>query len=294
VEENMRARRALLYVPGDNDRKIQKATTLVVDTICLDMEDGVANNRKNEARQTITKVLNSLAFGRSERLARINPVGSGLENEDLQTVLPAHPDGIVVPKVERPEQVQWVSNQITEFEQRSGWPIGKIPLLIGIETAFSIINLRQIASADPRLEGLIFGSEDLASDIGAIRTQAAWEVFYARSAVVTHAAAFGLQAIDMVNINLHDLENLRREAEQGAQLGFAGKQIIHPDQIAPVQEAFTPDQQAIENAIRLVEAFQIHQAEGTGAFAFEGKMIDMPIVKAAERLLMRARAAGKI
>jgi len=167
-------------------------------------------------------------------------------------------------------------------------------MLVGVETAFGIVNLREIASADSRVEGLIFGSEDLAGDIGAIRTAEAWEVFYARSALVTHAAAYGLQAIDMVFIDFHDAEGLRREALQGARMGFAGKQIIHPNQVDDVQQSFTPDDNAIAYAQRLVEAFQIHQEAGAGAFAFENKMIDMPIVKAAERVLARARAAGKL
>ena len=117
----MRARRALLYTPGDDLYKIQKASTLGVDCICMDMEDGVALNRKTEARQTIAQALNSIDFGRSERLARINPVGSGLERDDLETVLPAHPDGIVIPKVEFAEQIQWVSQVIERYEKSSGW-----------------------------------------------------------------------------------------------------------------------------------------------------------------------------
>jgi citrate lyase beta subunit len=290
----LRSRRAFLYVPGDDLHKIQKAANLAVDSACLDMEDGVALNRKDDARQVVSNVLRSVKFGMTERLARINPVGSGLEDKDLQAVLPARPDGIVLPKVETAGQVRWVSQQISEAERRFGWPQNSISLLVGVETAFGIVSLREIASADPRLEGLIFGSEDLAGDIGAIRTPGAWEVFYARSALVTHAAAFGLQAIDMVFIDFHDLEGLGREALQGAQLGFVGKQIIHPNQVDAVQQAFTPDDDAIAYAQRLVEAFQLHQAAGTGAFAFDNKMIDMPVVKAAERVLARARAAGKL
>lgn len=289
----MRARRALLYVPGDDVKKIRKATTLDVDTICLDMEDGVAMNRKMEARQTIAEVLPTLDFGRSERLARINPVGSGLENDDLRITLAGHPDGIVVPKVEHAEQVRWASQKISEVEVEMNWPPGGIPLLVGVESALGILNLRDIAAADQRLEGIIFGSEDLASDIGAIRTPDAWEIFYARSAVVLHTAAFGLQAIDMVFIDFKDVGNLQREAERGAQMGFAGKQIIHPNQVTPVQDAFTPDQAAIDAALRIVDSFRLHQAAGAGAFALDGKMIDLPIVKAAERLLLRAQAAGK-
>jgi citrate lyase beta subunit len=290
----MRSRRAFLYVPGDDLHKIGKAANLMVDTACMDMEDGVALNRKEEARKLISEALQSVDFGSTERLARINPVGSGLEEKDLEVVLPAHPDGIVLPKVENAGQVQWVSQQITEAERRFKWPPNSLPLLVGVETALGILNLREIASADPRLQGLIFGAEDLAGDIGAIRTSEAWEVFYARSALVTHAAALGLQAIDMVFIDFHDADGLQREALRGAQMGFAGKQIIHPSQVDIVQQVFTPDNDAIAYALRLVEAFEIHQAAGAGAFAFENKMIDMPVVKGAERVLERARAAGKL
>ncbi|MCU0487377.1 MAG: CoA ester lyase [Anaerolineales bacterium] len=288
----MRSRRALLYIPGDDRYKINKAGSLQADSVCMDMEDGVAANRKLAARQTIGEALTQVDFGRSERLVRINPVGSGLEADDLAAVLPAHPEGVIIPKVEQASQVQWVSAQLAAAESQSGWPAGGIALLVVVETALGILNLREIATADPRLEGLIFGSEDLAGDIGAIRTPQAWEVFYARSALVTHAAAFGLQAIDMVFINFKDPEGLRQEALQGAQLGYAGKQIIHPSQIQITQEAFIPTAEAIAYAQTVVKAFQEHQQAGAGAFALEGKMIDLPIVKSAERVLQRARAAG--
>ncbi len=290
----MRARRALLYMPGDDLHKIRKATTLNVDCICMDMEDGVAANRKAEARATIASALGSLDFGRSERLARINPVGSGLESEDLAVVLPARPDGIVVPKVESAAQVRWVSSRIARAEGEHGWPPGAIVLIVLVETARGIVNLAEIAGADPRLQALIFGAEDLAGDMGMVRTREGWEIFYARSAVVTHAAAYNLQAIDMVTIDFRDRESLIREALQGAQMGFAGKQVIHPSQVEPVQEAFTPSAEEIARAERVMEAFSRQQEAGFGAFALDGKMIDAPIVKAAERVLSRARAAGKI
>jgi citrate lyase beta subunit len=281
-------------MPGDDLHKITKATTLGVDCICMDMEDGVAANRKAEARETIVSALKTLDFGRSEKLARINPVGSGLEQEDLRVVLPAQPDGIVVPKVESGEPVRWVSEQIGQAEREQGWPQGSIVLIVLVETALGIVNLKEIASAGPRLQALIFGSEDLAGDIGAIRTREGWEIFYARSAVVTFAAAYNLQAIDQVFIDFRDTEGLVREALQGAQMGYAGKQIIHPNQVKPVQEAFTPTDQAIQEALRVMEAFEAHQEEGYGAFALDGKMIDAPIVKTARRVLARAFAAGKI
>ena len=289
----MRARRALLYMPGDDLRKIRKATTLGVDCICMDMEDGVALNRKAEARAAIVEALRTLDFGASERLARINAIGSGFEEDDLSTVLPASPDGIVIPKMESAEHIRQVSRRITEAETLFGWPRGGICIIVVVETARGIVNLAEIASADPRLEAIIFGAEDFAGDIGATRTPEAWEVFYARSAVVTHAAACGLQAIDMVHIDFHDIESLRREALQGAGMAFAGKQIIHPNQVVPVQEAFTPSDEAIAYAQRVMQAFADHQSIGKGAFALDGKMIDAPIIKGAEKVLMLAKAAGK-
>jgi citrate lyase beta subunit len=288
----MHARRALLYMPGDDRHKIEKALTLGVDCICLDMEDGVALNRKAEARRTIAAALSRLDFGRSEKLVRINPVGSGLEADDLEAVLPARPDGVVVPKVAAAGQLAWVGGKIEAAELAHGWPVNSIGLLAVVESARAILELQAIAAA-AHLQALIFGAEDLAADLGAVRTRPAWEVFYARSAVVTAAAAYGLQAIDMVSVDFRDLEALGEEAAFGARLGYTGKQVIHPAQVAPVQEAFTPDEASVARARQLVEAFQAFQDRGAGAFALDGRMIDMPLVKAAEGVLARARAAGK-
>jgi citrate lyase beta subunit len=290
----MHARRALLYVPGDDLHKIQKATTLGVDCICLDLEDGVAINRKLDARHTIAGALQTLDFGKSERLVRINPLQSGMAADDLAVAMLAHPDGIVVPKVESADQLQWVNMQLAAEEHSQGWPLGSLTLLALIETPQAVIHLPEICTAVPRLSGLIFGAEDLAVGLGAQRTPAAWEVFYARSAIVLHAAAYNLQAIDLVNVDFVDIEGLRQDARQGAEMGFTGKQIIHPNQVEPVQDAFTPSNEAIAAAQKLVEAAAQYQQHGSGAFAVEGKMVDAPVVKLAERLLDRARAAGKI
>ncbi len=289
----MHPRRALLYMPGDDWKKINKALTLNVDCICMDMEDGTALNRKTYARATIAKALRELDFGKSEKLARINAVGSGFEKEDIETVLPQRPDGIVIPKVEVLEQIQWASEIIEAVELSQGWGVNSIRMLVGVETAKGILNLKEIA-AHPRLDGLIFGAEDFAASIGATRSRAAWEIMYARSAVVAHAAAFDLQAIDMVFIDFHDTVNLKIEAAQGAAMGYSGKQIIHPAQVEPVQTAFTPSDEAIAQARRLVAAFEEHQKEGAGAFSLDGKMIDMPLLKNAQKVLERAKVAGRL
>jgi len=281
-------------MPGDDRRKIEKATTLGVDCICMDMEDGVAVNKKVEARAVIAEAMKQLNFGKSERCIRINSLGSGLERYDLAAAVATNPDSIVVPKIQTAEQVKWVSDHIETYELSSGLGIGTIRLLIGVETARGILNLKEIAEADKRLEAIIFGAEDYAASVGATRTKEATEVLYARSAVVTACAANDLQAIDIVYIDFRDIEGLRFEAEQGAGLGFSGKQIIHPNQVAAVQEAFTPSDEAIGYARRVVETFESSQKEGKGAYALDGRMIDMPLVKNAQKVLDRAKAAGKM
>jgi citrate lyase beta subunit len=280
-------------MPGDDRRKIEKSTTLGVDCICMDMEDGVAMSRKAEARAVIAQAMRDLDFGNSERCIRINSIGSGMEAYDLAAALAAHPDTIVVPKIESAEQVKWVTERIEAFELSSNLGIGSIRVLVGVETAKGILNLKEIAESDKRLEAIIFGAEDYAASIGAKRTKEGTEVLYARQAVVTACAANDLQAIDMVFIDFRDNEGLRVEAEQGAGFGFSGKQIIHPNQVAAVQEAYTPSDEAIEYAKRIVESFEDSQREGKGAYALDGKMIDMPLLKNAQKVLDRAKAAGK-
>ena len=289
----MHSRRALLYMPGDDRRKIEKSVTLGVDSICMDMEDGVAANKKAEARAVIAQAMKELDFDKSERCIRINSIGSGLEQDDLVAALATNPDSIVVPKIETAEQVKWVSDQIESHELSSKLNLGSIRLLVGVETAKGILNLKDIASADKRLEAIIFGGEDYAASIGAVRTKSATELIYARQATVTACAANDLQALDIVFIDFKDSEGLRAEAEQGAGFGFSGKQIIHPNQVQVTQEAFTPSAAAIDYAKRIVESFESSQKEGKGAYALDGKMIDMPLLKNAQKVLERAKAAGK-
>ena len=288
----MHSRRALLYMPGDNWKMITKSVTLGVDSICMDMEDGTAINKKAEARVTIARALQELDFGASEKLARINSVGSGWEQDDIEAVLPFHPDGIVIPKVESFEHVEWASKIIEAAELKYGWPINSVRILIGVETAKGILNLKEIA-AHPRLDAIIFGGEDFAASIGAVRTKDAVELLYARQAVIVACAANDLQAIDIVTIDYKDLEALKIESQFGAGLGFSGKQIIHPNQVSAVQEAFTPSDESIAYARRIVETFESSQKEGKGAYALDGKMIDMPLLKNAQKVLARAQAAGK-
>lgn len=290
----MRARRALLYMPGDDENKINKAAGLAVDSVVLDLEDSVSMSSKNNARETVANALKDMDFQGSERLVRINPFSSGLAEGDLEKILPSKPDGILLPKTTRAEDVQKLSDILEDFEKKNGWEQNSIKIMAIIESAMGIINLKEIAQAGSRLVALICGGEDLAADINAVRTRAGWELFYARSAVVLHAGAFNLQAIDMVTTDFTDAHAIEEEAEKSLEMGFSGKQIIHPNQIEPVQNAFTPDEDEIAYSLQLIEKYEEGEKNGQVAFALDGVMVDLPVILRAQRLLKRARAAGKL
>lgn len=280
-----RPRRSLLFVPADDPRKLRKAVTLPVDGVILELEDGVAPERKAVARAHVTAGLRELDFGPRERLVRVNAIGTEHHARDLAETIDARPDAYVVPKVESAEDVQRVCRWLDAAEAERGWPRGGIRLLVLIETARGVLKLRDIAAADERLDALIFGAEDLAGSIGAVRSREGWEVFHARSALVIGAAAHDLQAIDMVFTDVTDPAGLEAEATFGRRLGYAGKTVIHPGQVDIVNRAFSPTAAEIAHARRLIEGFD---RAGGGAFALDGKMIDMPVIRQARRVLALA------
>ena len=281
-------RRSLLFMPGDSMRKIEKGTQADADSIVMDLEDGVAQSQKNAARKTVVEALTTLDFGQRERLVRINESGSTLASEDLNQTVMARPDGYVVPKVQDSMDLINIDEFLTEIEHQHDWPVLGIRLLAVVETALGVMNLKEIAGSSSRLDALMFGAEDLAGDIGATRTAAGWEVFYARSAVITTCAAFGLQSIDTVFVDLTDLDGLEADARFAQQMGYLGKMAIHPRQLAVINRVFTPSEEEVAAARDLIEAFTAQQEVGTGAFDYGGKMVDMPMIRSAYRVLARA------
>lgn len=282
------ARRSLLFMPGDSMKKIQKAAGWDVDTVILDLEDGVAQNRKVEARTTVSQALQTLDFGGRERLVRLNHLSAGLSAAEIEATIGWRPDGYIVPKAEDGTELNAVDRLLEIAEQQLGVAVGFFRLFAMIETARGVMNLKEIAQATPRLEGLIFGAEDLAGDVGALRTPAAWEVFHARSALVIAAAAYDLQAFDMVYTDFNDAAGLEAESRFARQLGYTGKTCIHPNQTPIVNRVFSPTPAELDRAQRLIQAFEVQQAAGAGAFTFEGKMVDMPMLVAARKMLARA------
>ncbi|TKS66908.1 Citrate lyase subunit beta-like protein, mitochondrial [Collichthys lucidus] len=287
-------RRAVLYCPGNDERKLRKLASLDVDCAVLDCEDGVALSKKTEARETIPRMLAELDLGRTEKCVRVNSVSSGLAEADLQVVLQAEvlPPAIMLPKVEDVQEVQWF---VDRFQRNlKGRPLTEpVRLVTFVETAVGLLNFKAVCEEIRRLapkaglhhDGVVFGSDDFCASIGATRTKDAKELLYARQKVVVTTKAFGLQAIDLVYIDYKDVEGLRRQAREGALMGFTGKQVIHPGQIQAVQDEFSPSPERVEWAKELIAAFDQHQKEGKGAFTFRGSMIDMPSVKQAQNII---------
>jgi citrate lyase beta subunit len=283
-------RRSLLFIPGDAQRKIDKAPTIDADALIFDLEDGVALNRKQAALETVAHALATTRFGTRERIVRVNAPESGLVEAEVRATCTADfaPDAYLAPKAESPAPLLFLDGLLSQLEAAQGRPAGAIRLMAMIETALGVLNLREIASATPRLDALILGAEDLAATTGARRTRDGWELLYARSALVIAAGAYGLDAIDCVHVDYQDADGLRAECSRARDLGMRGKTLIHPAQVPVANELFAPSADEVAWALRLIDAFEQHQAQGTGAFAFEGRMVDMPILRAARTILARA------
>ncbi|XP_012296385.1 citramalyl-CoA lyase, mitochondrial isoform X2 [Aotus nancymaae] len=290
-------RRAVLYVPGNDEKKIKKIPSLNVDCAVLDCEDGVAANKKNEARLRIVKTLEDFDLGSTEKCVRVNSVSSGLAEEDLETLLQSRvlPSSLMLPKVESPEEIQWFADKFSfhlkgrKLEQ----PMNLIPF---VETAMGLLNFKAVCEETLKigpqvglfLDAVVFGGEDFRASIGATSSKETLDILYARQKIVVIAKAFGLQAIDLVYIDFRDGDGLLRQSREGAAMGFTGKQVIHPNQIAVVQEQFSPSPEKIKWAEELIAAFKEHQQLGKGAFTFQGSMIDMPLLKQAQNIVTLA------
>jgi citrate lyase subunit beta-like protein len=319
-----RLRRSLFSIPGSDARKIRKGQTLHADAVVLDLEDGVAWNQKDEARDLVRATLldTSQTFGgqgrssslsSSELCVRINALDTGsLALQDLEAILPCpRLQTIVIPKVETASDIHFVSrmmdalccrsssNDDYDYDDENENQAPVVRILAAIESARGLLNLREIAAAAAttthhhrRLDGLIFASEDYCADVEAIRTESAMELLFARSQLVVTAKAYGLQAIDMVHVQFRDLDALAVECQRGRELGFTGKQAIHPNQLDTIHQSFAPSSQDVEFAQRVVVAYEATTASGKGACEVNGMVVDQPVYKWAVKIMSRARAAG--
>ncbi|KAG0093385.1 hypothetical protein BGZ92_005856 [Podila epicladia] len=292
-EPEKRIRRSIFYVPGSDERKLKSSLSLAADCLVYDLEDGVAHNRKNIAREMVFDALEASEHRKAEKAVRINAVGSGLEFDDLNVVLrSSRLQAIVIPKVQSAKDVQFVSqmvDSVAPFITRKN-----VRIIASIESALGVMNLKEIATSDPRVDALVFAAEDYCADLGLTRTREGTEMLYGRSAIVTAAHAYGLQAIDLVCMDYKNDDILREECEFGRRMGFLGKQAVHPRQLEIIQRSFLPTDQEIARAADISEGYKEHSKRGVGAFSYNGKVIDLPVVKWAEKILSRARQGGVI
>ena len=282
----MRIMRSWMFVPGHQQRMIDKVYGLKPDVAMFDLEDGVPPGEKDTARAMMAETL-ARPPSKMRRFVRVHPAGTQEMEADLPAVIRPGLDGLTLTKVNCPEDVLRVSAVLDEREEGAGLQRGSVQLLATIESARGLIQAAAIAASSPRLVGLMFGAEDFAMDLGMfnLRQGEAGDFLYARSALVVAAASEGLQAIDRVYLDIRNPAGLERDTRLARDLGFTGKALIHPAQIEVVETVFRPTDAEVEYARRVVDAFEAAEAAGAGAVALDGQMVDLPVVERARRAL---------
>jgi citrate lyase subunit beta/citryl-CoA lyase len=287
--------RSLLFVPGDDERKIAKGLGSAADALILDLEDAVAPQRKGAARELCASTLSSAKTAK-KLFVRINALDTADALSDIAAIIAGKPYGIVLPKCRGGDDVRRLGHYLAALEAREGVEVGTTRILpIVTETGGSLFGLGSYDQpAIPRLCGMMWGGEDLAADLGAIgnreadgRYSAPYQL--ARSMCLFAAAAASVIAVDAVYTDFRDVSGLREEAAQGLRSGFSAKAAIHPDQIDPINAAFTPSAADVEWARRVVAAFDA--STGTGVASLDGKMLDRPHLRSAQRVLARTEQA---
>ena len=287
--------RSLLFVPGDSEKKLAKSVGSGADVLIVDLEDSVVAGNKAAARRITRDFLAAKPAG-PKLFVRVNPLASGMTLDDLAAIVGAAPAGIVVPKAAGGDDIRRLDHYLSALEVREGVAPGSIATLpIASETATAMFTFQSYAGSSARLCGIMWGCEDLAADVGAAENRTAEGAYLepfrlARSLCLFAAAAAGVAAIDTVFTDFRDDAGLAREAREAERTGFTAKAAIHPAQIAAINRAFTPDEAAIAWARRVVAAFAADPQ--AGVIGLDGKMLDRPHLRAAERVLARAPSAA--
>lgn len=283
-----RLRRSRLYLPGNTPKFMLNAGMHRPDGVILDLEDSVAPARKDEARIVVRNALRCQDFGDSEVMVRINQLPLGIE--DLESIVPEAPEMILIPKVESPDQVVEVEETCRRIADRAGV---RPPLLMPIiESARGIMCSLDIAEASPQIAALTIGLEDYTADLGVERTRGGTESIWARVRLVNAAVAAGIQPTDSVFSDVDDTEGLIASVIEAKALGFVGKGCIHPRQIATIHASFAPTAAEVDQAKRIVVAFEAADARGEGVVALGSKMIDPPVVERALHTVGVAESLG--
>ena len=279
--------RSLLFAPGNHTRRLERVGEFGSDIIVLDLEDAVANAEKVAARSPVRAALSTYTGGVVVAV-RVNGASTGLMEEDVEAVVTPDLDCILVPKVESVETLQEISALLDRLEREAGVPEGQIRLLPIVETALGLVRCEELAlSAPSRTVTMIFGLGDFSVDIGVDLTRDATELLYGRSRVVVAARAGALPApIDGPYLDIHDLDGLVENSLLSRRLGFQGRVVVYPAQVSPVQRAYSElSEEELEQARRVVEAFEDAEASGLASIQVDGRFIDYPLYYRACRRL---------
>ncbi|MBQ3963796.1 MAG: citrate (pro-3S)-lyase subunit beta [Firmicutes bacterium] len=281
----MRLRRSMMFVPGNNPGMIKDAGIFGADCIMFDLEDSVAMTEKDAARFLVYNALTTLDYGKTEIVVRINDLSSGLGVEDLEAIVRAQPDVIRLPKTENAQDVIDCEKEIERIEREAGIPVGTTGMMAAIETAGGVLNAYEIAHSSKRLIGIALGAEDYVTDLKTTRSDDGTELFFARGMILNAARSAGIDALDTVYSDVNNEEGFIREATLIKKMGFSGKSIINPRQIAPLHEIFMPREKDLKKARAVMEAIREANERGSGVASLNGKMIDRPVVLRAQYLL---------
>ena len=288
-----RLRRTMMFVPGNNPGMMADAHIYGPDSIMLDLEDSVTLAEKDAARLLVYHALQSVDYGQTEMVVRINPLSTPFGRKDIEAVVRAGVDVIRMPKTETADEVREVEAEIERVEERLGC-LGRTQIMAAIESALGVVNAYDIATASKRMMGIALGAEDYCANLKTQRSQTGDELRLARETIVVAARAAGIDALDTVYSNLNDMEAFRAEVEFIKTLGFDGKSIINPRQIEVVNEVFAPKEKDIQKARTILAAIREAEARGSGVVAVNGKMVDRPVVIRAQRTIELAKASGLI
>ncbi|XOV83033.1 MAG: HpcH/HpaI aldolase/citrate lyase family protein [bacterium] len=289
-----RLRRSAHFVPGANEKMLHKSIISNADCLILDLEDAVVPNQKDAARKVVSQWLGEVDFGGKERTVRMNPLDTPWGLQDLAATMVHPPDAYIVPKVSNLDELNTISAELDRLEQEYGHTRGQVGLiLVSTETPQAVLNLPTFTECQ-RVIGLTWGAEDLSAALGASRNRRPDGSYldlytHCRNITLLSAAAGGVQPIDSVYVDFNDRNGLAAECREAAWLGYTGKITIHPNQIDIVNQAFTPSQDDIDEAAELVDAFKNAEKQGLMAISFKGKMVDVPHLVRAQRVLDRAR-----
>jgi citrate lyase subunit beta / citryl-CoA lyase len=285
TDPSLRPRRSVLYMPGANERALEKAAGLPADALILDLEDAVAPDAKAEARDRVCEAASSGRYGAREVAIRVNSAGTPWHDDDLRAAAGSGPAAVVVPKVDSPATVHAVEKALD-----AGGAPATTAIWAMLETPAALLRAKEICSASERLTVLVMGTNDLAKELRAEHVSGRQPLLTGLGLALVAARATGKVILDGVYNDIKDAEGFEAECVQGRQMGFDGKTLIHPSQLEPCNRVFAPAAEDVERSQRIIEAFEQAGAEGRGVVTVDGRMIENLHVEQARRILALAAA----